>query len=257
MEPPIHPLLFALLLLAGMLILLEIGRVLALRAHEEGATISRFDTIEAAVFALFGLMLAFTFSGAASRFQEKRMLITEEANAIGTAYLRVDLLPAAAQPAMRERFREYLDSRLETYRLLPDMKAAGPEMAKSKALQDRIWAEAVAATRPPGGTPDAPLLVLPALNAMIDITTTRTMALGLHPPRIVYWLLFGLGLLGALIAGHRLASPRRRHWLHVLGFTIFTVVIVYVMLDIEYPRVGLIRLDNVDQVLVELRQSMK
>jgi uncharacterized membrane protein YedE/YeeE len=92
---------------------------------------------------------------------------------------------------------------------------------------------------------------------MIDITTTRMMALQSHPPRIIYALLFGLGLLCSLLAGYRMASGQRRSWLHITGFTVITVIIVYVMLDVEYPRVGLIRLEGADQFLVDARAGMK
>ena len=202
-------------------------------------------------------MVAFTFSGAASRFNEKRMLIAEEVNAIETAYLRLHLVPQEAQPALQELFRQYLDSRLETYRKLPNMEAAKPEMAKSKKLQEEIWTEAVAATLLPNSHPDAGKLLLPALNNMIDITTTRSMALQTHPPRIIYALLFGLGLICSLLAGYRMSSAQHRSWLHILGFTVITVIIVYVMLDAEYPRAGLIRLESADQLLVDLRDGMK
>ena len=72
------------------------------------------------MFALFGLLIAFTFSGGASRLDTRRQLIAEEANAIGTAYLCLDLLPASDQPALRGLFRDYLDSRLAVYRKLPE-----------------------------------------------------------------------------------------------------------------------------------------
>mgnify|MGYP003350587473 CR=1 FL=1 len=68
---------------------------------------------EGAIFALLGLLVAFTFSGAASRFEDRRHLITQEANDIGTAWLRIDLLPAADQPAMRDLFRRYTDLRID------------------------------------------------------------------------------------------------------------------------------------------------
>ena len=91
---------------------------------------------------------------------------------------------------------------------------------------------------------------------MIDITTTRTMALQMHPPRVIYLLLFGLGLICSLLAGYRMANGQHRSWLHILAFAVITVIIVYVILDIEYPRAGLIRLEAADQVLLELRQGM-
>ena len=93
MKPPVPPLLFAMLLFVGMLTLLEIGRQIAIkrRSRESESERGSLGTIEGAVFALFGLVLAFTFSGAASRFNEKRALIAEEANCIETSYLRLNL----------------------------------------------------------------------------------------------------------------------------------------------------------------------
>jgi uncharacterized membrane protein YedE/YeeE len=246
------------MLFFGMLIMLETGRRLAVRrrSQEADGERSNLGTIEGAVFALFGLLMAFTFSGAALRFNEKRMLIAEEANTIETAYLRLHLVPDAEQK-LQDLFRRYLDSRLETYRQLPNMKAASREMANSKNIQVQIWSEAVAATRLTSSHPAAGWLLLPALNNMIDITTTRTMALQMHPPRIIYGLLFGLGLICSLLAGYRMATGERRSWLHILGFTVITVIVVYVVLDIEYPRAGLIRLEAADHALIELRQNMK
>jgi hypothetical protein len=259
MEPPIPALLFALILFVGMLVLMEIGRRFGVRRRpkESEGERSGLGTVEGAVFALFGLMVAFTFSGAASRFNEKRMLTAEEVNCIETAYLRLHLLSPQAQPALQELFRHYVDSRLETYRRLPNMVAAEMEMAKSTKIQQEVWIEAEAATRLPDSHPSSGLLLLPAINNMIDISTTRTMALQLHPPRIVYALLLGLGLICSLLAGFRMSIGQHRSWLHILGFTVLTVIIVYVMLDVEYPRAGLIRLESADQFLVNLRDHMK
>jgi hypothetical protein len=136
------------------------------------------------------------------------------------------------------------------------MVAAEMEMARSKKIQEEIWTEAVAATRLPDSHSSSGLLLLPAVNNMIDISTTRTMALQIHPPRVIYVLLFGLGLICSLLAGFRMSSGQHRSWLHILGFSVLTVVIVYVMLDVEYPRAGLIRLESADQLLVNLREHM-
>jgi len=259
MEPPVPPLLFALALLIGMLCLLEFGRRFGVRRRPKESEGERggLGTVEGAVFALFGLMMAFTFSGAASRFNEKRMLIAEEVNCIETAYLRLHLLSQQSQPALQELFRRYLDSRLETYRRLPNMAAAEMEMANSKRIQEEVWTEAIAATRLPDSHASSGLLLLPALNNMFDIATTRTMALQLHPPKIIYALLFGLGLICSLLAGYRMSSGQYRSWLHISAFAVITVIIVYVILDVEYPRAGLIRLQANDQLLVNLRESMK
>lgn len=244
-------------LLAGMLISLEIGRRVGLKRLKRGEDSSRFGAVEGAVFALFGLLVAFTFSGAATRFDTRRMLIADEANAIGTAYLRVDLLASDDQPGMRQLFRDYVDSRLEIYRLLPDLDAALEALKQSNALQGTIWARAVPASRQPAVHPDAGKLLLPAVNEMFDTATTRTMAARTHPPQIVYVLLFALGFGCALLAGHAMAGSPTWSWLHAVAFAIFVSLATYVILDIEYPRAGFIRLTAFDRVLVDLRESMK
>src|SRR6185369_8614862 len=166
MESPIPPLLFSLLLFVGMLILVEVGRQIAHRRRQKDSDDDKgnMGTIEGAMFALFGLMIAFTFSGAASRFNEKRMLIAEEANRIEVAYLRLHLLPEQAEHQLQGLFRRYTDSRLEFYRKLPDMKAAEQEFRHSKELQKEIWRDAIVASRDSQGHPDAGKLLLPALN---------------------------------------------------------------------------------------------
>ena len=259
MDHRIYVSLFALGLFLGMLILLEIGRRIGARhlaKDPEGAE-AGVGTVEGAVFALLGLLIAFTFSGAASRFDTRRQLIIEETNDIGTAYLRLDLLSVDAQPGLREKFRQYVDTRLEVYRKLPDIAAAKEELAKANRLQVEIWRQSVAASRVQGASAAAPMLLLPALNAMIDITTTRTMAGQMHPPMIIFALLFGLALASSLLVGYGMASSKARNWLHMLGLAFVMAVSVYVILDIEYPRLGFIRVDDFDRALVELRESMK
>jgi len=250
--------LFTFGLFIGLLLFLDIGRRRALGPMQEdsGTAGEGVGAVDGAVFALLGLLIAFTFSGASSRFDTRRQLIVEETNDIGTAYLRVDLLPADLQPALRESFRRYLDTRIEVYRKLPDIAAAKESLAKANELQKQIWRQAVVASRAEGAQPAAPVLLLPALNAMIDITTTRTMATQLHPPVIVFVMLFGLALAASLLAGYGMTGSKVRRWFHMLGFALVMAFAVYVILDIEYPRLGLIRVDAFDQALVDLRQSM-
>ena len=94
-------------LFLGMLAMLALGQRLGRRslAQEMDVDRSRLTGLETAIFGLMGLMIAFTFSGAAARYELRRQLVVDEANAIGTAYLRLDLLPAVSQPALRDQFR--------------------------------------------------------------------------------------------------------------------------------------------------------
>jgi hypothetical protein len=220
------PVLFATGLFFGMLFLQEVGRRIGVHRKVRDSAGAGTSTMEGAVFALLGLLIAFTFSGAASRFDGRRQLVAQEANAIGTAYLRLDLL------------------------------AAQQEWARSVTLQGEIWTQATTACRAQSDSPPC-ILLLPALNEMIDMTTTRKMSTLIHPPTIIFVLLFGLALGCSLVAGHSMAGSTQRSWIHMIVFAAMTAVTVYVILDIEYPRLGLIRVDAADQVLVELRESMK
>lgn len=256
MDRTIISLLFAIGLLAGMILLLELGRRLGRQrqgTHEEGAR-AGLGAVEGAVFALLGLLIAFTFSGAASRFDARRQLIVQEANAIGTAWLRLDLLPPGAQPELRDLFRGYLDTRLAAYQKLPDIEAAFAELSKASALQGEIWHKAVGACQE---SPDPlKVQVIPALNEMFDIANTRTMAAQTHPPIIIFVMLGVLALMSALLAGYAMAGGKTRSWIHVLGFALIVAMTVYLILDLEFPRLGIIRIDAVDEMLVELRESM-
>jgi len=248
--------LFSLGLFLGMLACLELGRRLGIRrlTRDPDAAKAGFGVVDGAVFGLLGLLLAFTFSGAATRFDQRRQLIVEEANAIGTAWLRLDLLSAKSQPALRDSFRRYVDARLSAYAKLPDIEAAFRELARANALQGAIWRQAVTACRNEDAPP-ATMLLLPALNQMIDITTSRTMVAQAHPPVIIFVMLSGLALISALLAGFGMAGGKMRSWIHMVGLAAILAGTVYVIVDIEYPRLGLIHVEAFDQALVDLRQS--
>jgi hypothetical protein len=241
----------------GLIIMLEAGRRLGRRrsARDPESARAGLSTVEGAVFGLLGLLFAFTFSGAAARFDNRRELIAAEANAIGTAWLRIGVLPENARPPLRELFKSYLDSRLETYAWPPDSERAREETKRSQKFQDEIWNRATAACRE-ANDHSAKVLLLPALNEMFDITTTRAMATQMHPPTIVYVMMVGLALIAALLAGYGMAGAQSRSWTHVVAFAAILSVTVYVIFDLEHPRQGLIRIESADNALRDVRRSM-
>ena len=248
---------FAIFLFLGMPVVTEWGRRVGVRerAGIMAGGAAGVTAVEAAIFALLGLLIAFTFQGAAGRFDTRRGLIVQEANDIGTAWLRIDILPVGARPGMRALFRQYLDSRLETYRKIPDLAAVQHELGRTAQLRDQIWKAALAAV--PEGGQTVVMGLLPALNSMFDIVTTRTMAAQTHPPVIVFLMLALMAYTAAFMAGHGMSGSKVRSWVHSIGFAAALATTVYVILDMEYPRVGFIRVDVFDQVLVELRQGMQ
>src|SRR5215510_7170205 len=252
-------LIYGVSLLVAMLVCLEFGRRYGLkhdREEPEKATAGK-KIIEGSFFGLLSLLVAFSFSGAASRFDHRRELIVNEANDIGTAYLRVDLMAPEVQPQMRDLFRAYLDARVSMFHALPNIEAARQDLARSIDLQGQIWNLAVTSTRSAGPHPEGGKLLLPAINSMIDISNSRTWAAVTHPPPIIYGMLFLVALICAFIAGHSLAATKPNPWLHILGFALLISVSLYVVLEIEYPRIGFINIQKYDQALVDVRTSMK
>lgn len=243
----------------GILVFLALGRRLGRRALARygSAPGGGSGSLEAAVFALLGLMIAFTFSGALSRFDSHRLDVVQEANAIGTAWLRIDLLPASAQPPLREALRAYTDSRIATYRKLPDLAAANAELERSRQLQSEVWLQAVNALRAPGVRAGSEVVLINALNEMFDLAATRVAATLIHPPLIVYWMLVTLAFAAALLAGYQGAGAKDYDWVHKIGFAAMVALTVYVIFDVEYPRLGLVRIDSIDRVLVDVRAGMK
>lgn len=258
MELGAYALVCAFGLLVILLLMLELGHRAGGRQRArllEGGS-SGFSAVEAAVFALLGLLVAFSFQGAYARFDARRTLITTEANAIGTAWLRLDLLPAESQPAIRDLFRRYLDSRLKTYQVLDEQVAALSEVQNSIRLQGQIWTQAVAAARQ-SPNPAAVSLLVPALNDMFDIVTERLVATRSHPPALVFAMLVLLACASAFFAGHGMSGSRIRSWFHSFGYALILSLVVFVILDLEYPRQGLIRIDQFDELLLLQRQAMQ
>jgi hypothetical protein len=241
------PVLFAVGLFFSMLLFQEVGRRIGIRRRvkDEAGTGAGIGTMEGAVFALLGLLIAFTFSGASSRFDGRRQLVAQEANAIGTAYLRLDLLAPDARSALR-RFSANI---LTPARRLPPGYGGRAADARGVVLQGAT--QATTACRAQGI--HQLHVILPALNEMIDITTTGRST---DTPADDY-LRCCRPISCSLVAGYSMAGSARRSWIHMIVFAAMTAVTVYVILDIEYPRLGLIRVDAADQVLVELRESMK
>jgi hypothetical protein len=249
---------FVVALFGAILLLLEIGRRIAVRrmaTDPEGAK-AGLGAVVGVVFSLLGLLLAFTFSGAASRFDARRQLAVQEVNTLGKAYYLLELYPEPLQTQFKESFRRYLDAELQAIKALPDIRAAKRAYARSSALQLDIKNQAVAAYRNPNTQAITAYVLLPAINEWIANSENRIVAANTHPPLMIYAFLVGLALVSSLIAGYGMAEAKARNWLHILVFASVITVTIYVIIDLELPRVGFIRLEAADQLLIELRRKM-
>ncbi len=238
----------------GLLVTLEIGRWMRARSSVDEA--DRTGAADGMVFAIVGLLIAFSFSGAAARFDERRELIVKQSNALGTAWLRTELLPPADRDSVRRPMREWLKLTLEGLsgdNLTPELFEI--LLAKAAALQDQSWLAAVSSVdRHP--RPHYAQLVLPPINEWIDLTTERVELNNRGAPPIIFPMLVLLALTCAVLAGFKMGKQSGANKFHRIAFATVITFSLYVVMDMNQPRSGLIQITGVDGAMKRLYQSM-
>ncbi|HMG33764.1 MAG TPA: hypothetical protein VKM94_07495 [Blastocatellia bacterium] len=229
----------------------EIGRRIA-RYRRESSEREVEGPVGAMVGAMLGLlafMLAFTFGLAASRFEDRRQAVLLEANAIGTTYLRAEMLPQPASGETRDLLRQYVDIRLEA----ANAGNLSEAVAGSEELHNRLWSQAVAAAQK-NPSPITALFVQ-SLNEVIDLHAKRIMvAIRSRVPGAIWLTLYLLAGISMAAMGYheRLTSSRRTPALAalVVGFSL----VLFLIMDLDRPTEGMLRVSQ--QSMIDLRNSM-
>jgi hypothetical protein len=205
--------------------------------------------IVAAGLGLLAFLLAFTFGMAASRFDTRRGLVLDEANAIGTTYLRAALLPEPHRTEIRTLLRDYVDLRLEAVQ--PGMSV--PARERSEELQSRLWAQAVVvAEKQP--TPITGLFIQ-SLNEVIDLHAKRvTMGLRNRIPLTIWVALYSTAILAMAGVGYYSGLSSTTRSLATLALAIAFSGILCLIADLDRPQEGLLKVSQ--QAMVDLRKSL-
>ena len=213
------------------------------------------DVAENAVLTLLGLMIAFTFFGAYDRYESRKLHILEEANIFDTAYEYIDLVPQKYQPSLRENVRQYLDLHLAAFHHIPDLKKVDQDLYKALDIQHKIWQTVVTAGEE---NPNSSLtqLFIPTMSKMFDIAHSGINMTRIHPPGVIFILLIGLATLGAFLIGYNSAEIKQPYSLHVICYVLITAFTIYLIMNLEFPRVGFIRFNTFDQMLMDVRDDM-
>lgn len=229
----------------------RMGRRFRRQAADEGG-----GSADGVLYAVLGLLIAFTFTSAASRFDERRRLIVQQANALGTAWLRVDILQPEHQPEIRKRMRRWVELVCQTQQLAGDPAQFMAMVEESERLQQEVWQLTIKAVE---DHPKPPLAAqtLPPLNDWIDLTSTRLAMNTMDPPPAVLQTIIVLSLAGSVLAGFALSKSPKRSVLHMIAFAGAISLCIYVIQDLNHPRAGLLRVDATDQAMLDLKESMK
>lgn len=245
---PYMPLwLLAILFFLALLLAREAGRLL--RARLPLSEDTKDDAFAmTSVLGLLALLVGFTFSIALSRYEARRELVVKEANAIGTTWLRMQLLDAPERARMEDVLRRYVDSRI-AFGQAQGAAAETQAYARSEALQEELWTSLMAAIAPFRDTPRASLLVS-TTNESIDLAAERYAERQAHIPSRILRLLCLFAVLAAAMVGYERGHQRRAT---TVLFVLLTLAVMLVI-DLDLPSTGATQVPQ--QPMLDLQASL-
>jgi hypothetical protein len=207
--------------------------------------------VRASTGALVAFLVAFAFSGAASRFVDRIDIVVKEANALGTAYLRADTIAEPQRGELKDALKEYAADRVALLSREGHDRIE-PLLAKVSGLHERMWRSAIKATQD-----NAPLMsvVLPPINEVIDLHSVHLGMARRHLPIPIMTLLLGTAAISLGIMGFGNGRVGRRFSLLDSVYGAVLAVALWMTIDLDYPGMGLIRVGNLP--LAETLAAMK
>ena len=249
------------LILAGLLFLfmllaivlgLRLGRARKQR-RQEGEENAANGTIVASLFGLLGFLLAFTFGMSGNRFDNRREAIINEANAIGTATLRADLYSDSIRALLRKDFKAYTEARIRYYEAGRDESKILLANREADSFGNLLWRRVSLLAKDKENIVQSNQMV-PALNDMFDSATLRNTGEKARVPDSIVLMLFILSITSAFYVGYSSAEKGRLDWFIVTGFCLLTAIVIYITLDLDRPRRGIIKVDSSHQSMLDLRK---
>ena len=238
-------LLVALGLIAGVVVAHEIGFWLgSLNRSADESFDRQVALVRASTAALVAFLIAFAFSGAASRFIDRADVIVKEANALGTAYLRADVIAEPQRGELKAVLKEYAADRVKLLSR-EERDQIGPLLAKVSGLHERMWKTAIKATQD-----NAPLMavVLPPINEVIDLHTIHLSLARRHLPVAIMTVLLGTAAIGIGLLGFGNGRAGRRFSALDSVYGAVLALALWMTIDLDYPGIGIIRVNNVSVV---------
>jgi len=212
-------------------------------------------SVEGSMLGAMALLLGFTFSIAISKFETRKDVIVEEANDIGTAILRCDMYPDSVRNPLRADFKEYIETRIAYYTVGSDEEKIKLELEKAGEISNRIW-KRVALQAQNRDNIAVTAQMIPAVNAMIDIVTTRDASRISKVPRLVLWVLLALVLISSFVLGSDY-NGKKRNKILIFSYAVAMTITLCLIIELDRPRQGLINLDAIEQKIIDLRELVK
>ena len=220
-----------------------------------GRVPENIGAVEGSLLGILGLLLAFTFSVAMSKYEARRQITVDEANKIGTAILRCDMYPDSIRNPLRANFKEYVEARIAYYAAGDDEEKIQKELKTANEISGRIWKTAALQSQNRENFIVSNQMI-PILNAMIDTVTTRDASRISSVPLLILWVLLSLVVMSAFVLGSDY-NGKKRNKILILSYAIAMSLTLNLINELNRPRSGLITLDAVEQKMIELRELVK
>ena len=238
-----------------LLSLAEAGYRLALRTHQldKDAAEVHSGTVQGAVLGLLGLLLGFSFAMAVGRYEARRTLVLEEANSIGTTWLRTDFLNTPIREEVRDLLLRYTRLRVEKFAMLDDPASMARFRKEVSEIHTALWAKSALAART-NPTPLAATFIV-SLNETIDLDASRMAEGRNHVPGAVWLLLLIVSGSCAWSSGYGSGAVGQRSSFSQFVFPILIGIVITLIVDIDRPRNGLIGVSQ--QPMQDLLDSIR
>jgi len=239
---------------------LELGYRIGFSRRElwKGADSSSGQYILTSMFALLGLMLAFTYGAGVSRFDASKQSITVEANAIRVAFLRADMVAEPESTELKQALLDYARTRIVKQQVLITREQFQEILRKSLQEQSKLWliTEKIVKQSQPGSNV-APLLV-DAVNQVISAHTTRVSAAIDRLPSAVLLMLLFIASATLSVAGFSAGISGRMNRLRMTTFALVLAGVLFIIYDFDQPRDGFIRINqnNISLIINEIEADI-
>ena len=206
---------------------------------------------EGSLLGLTALLLSFTFGMASTKFETRRQILVSETNDIETTILRCDMYPDSARNLLRADLKNYLETRIDYYSAGDNEDLIRGSLEQADSISKLLW-NRVALLSHDINNRVATEQMVPSLNAMIDIITTREAARHATVPKMVLIVLCTLIIVSAFLSGYGSKSLERNKVL-VFAFAFITTIALYLVVDMDKPRQGFVNLNSAEQLMIQVR----
>lgn len=207
--------------------------------------------ISSSLLGLLALILGFTFAMAGSRYENRKNNLIDEANCIGTAILRSDIYPDSLKNEFKKDFETYVNSRKDYYLLEKDEEKLNNSLKQSAVVSGKLWNRAAFYAKDKDYFIQSNMM-LPALNAMFDSASKSNMVLNSKVPETIVYLMLAFSIIISFFIGYNSGLEKKINTKFITGFCFLICIVIFITLDLDRPRRGLIKLDTEIRLLQKL-----